>query len=684
MTDSRGAPDSLLVGYRIAWTALRALVVPAALVMVPLGLVGAVGYVLALGDDGGVGDGVLVFSGAGGPRVVAFVTALGEVALLAGAVAIGACVIMVAGRLFDRPVGGRAALRLAIRRVPTLAAIMTFGLLTLTAAVVAAVAPVAWGSGAVKFLGAVVVYPALVGVAFLLLPQLLAVPAAVLDGQGPVAAVATPYRLVRERGWSGIPYLAIGALMVPGLLSGAPGGILLRPYEFVSSAPMPGPVFFLLVWLGYVVAVPFQAAVSTVAYVGYRADAVSERGTAARRRIEETLVAAAGRPAGGRLAAGAPGTRWGRAILSLVVAPAMVLLPGLAYVTYTEVRPAATDRMLSDARSDRRSDTPSNFKPFPVELHLPPDGRAVLVRDFGGGTIELSRCVTRVCRKAAASESEAPLGVGRGVPPRVGSTILPGWVGDEAATALHRGIPVIAHAPTDPGEWRRVEVSVIRLTSCADPGCRRSSTVEVARVPLRVEGQEARPLALGVRSDGRPVIAHEDSATGAITVVACDTRRCGSPRVSHLGPRSSAPRPGGSHRLDGIDLAIPPDGRPVIAYRDVGDGTARLLRCHDPDCTAASGTALTDPAPKRPRPALVLDPRGTPLVATYDFRRKQVVLIACRDPACVRRSVIPVASFEYTPGYLDLVLGADLRPWIAWHDLDLHLTSCARPRCGAA
>jgi hypothetical protein len=176
-------------------------------------------------------------------------------------------------------------------------------------------------------------------------------------------------------------------------------------------------------------------------------------------------------------------------------------------------------------------------------------------------------------------------------------------------------------------------------------------------------------------------------------MVSCDSAGCRHPAINQAGlpplPRTGRPDP----YVDGIDVAVPPDDRPVAAYHDGRTGAARLLRCRAPDCRALDTVTLTAPGVSRPWPALALNRAGHPLVATYDLARRRLVLIACHDAGCTSRTEVPIAPMEKGPGYLDLVIGRDRQPWVLWLDAPsslfesgggpLHLTICQDRRCTA-
>ncbi|MQA87750.1 MAG: hypothetical protein GEV03_24795 [Streptosporangiales bacterium] len=249
---------------------------------------------------------------------------------------------------------------------------------------------------------------------------------------------------------------------------------------------------------------------------------------------------------------------------------------------------------------------------------------------------------------------------------------------------------VIAHIGLD--DLRR---ATLRLTRCADVACADPRTVTLAEMRGRSAGRHARPLAVAVDRLDRPVVAYLDTETGAISVVSCDSAACQNPEVRRpLGPvlDRDVER---ARDLVGVDLALDRQGRPVLAYRHFRTGAAMLLTCASRECERGTETRLTEPGWRRPYPGLTLDGRGNPLVATYDIAARTLVLVACDDIVCRERSTLPLAEVEQDFGHLDIAMGVDGRPWIAWtgvapgelqppgaeDEASLQIIACAHQRC---
>lgn len=661
----------LRLAYRTAGRHLVDLLVPAVFVLLPVAVVCGLSLAAVVRDGVVItGDG-LVVPVAMSPWDVALMAVGGAVVFLAYVPVLAATVLTIAGRLAGRRVAGSSALRTVARR-PGRLAVSAALILVLAgpAAAVAVVVQVRAGSpGASVAAGAVV---AAVGWRFVLvLPVMVLEDVGVRRAVGRVRAMEAPIRDTF--------LLVVGLLLVPGLAVAGPVWVASRGGVVAGS-----------IVLGAVclVVVPFQAATLTVAALN---------------RPRAAVVALPGPPGGRR--------RW--------TAPAVLAalpLPGLLFTGYVALNPAhlPVDRVMA-----------SGFPNRPVTLHVLPDGRAMEI-SRGGFELTARVCTTPACDRNrpythAIGDSDEYQDDGS-----MATAMLPGGTVAAAAwtprrleedeqnpMALRvltcgpydcsrtRGAPVIAYggygadghsvaiarsgrglviAAAHPArdDWR------VRLIRCPDAACRTRHAVTLARVPFR-DGDTDAPLAMATGPGGRPVIAYRDPSSGAITMIACDTATCRHPRRARpVPPQGTFPA---IAEVYGVRVAVPPDGRPVLTYRDGRTGRTRLSRCRTLACTHADTVTLTGPA-RSGLPALTLDRTGRPLVAAYD--RGTVTLTTCRDAACTHRGRSTLGALTHAPGALDVADSPTGRPVVLWtdqpRDFDgdgpLHLTSVRDPAYG--
>jgi hypothetical protein len=173
-----------------------------------------------------------------------------------------------------------------------------------------------------------------------------------------------------------------------------------------------------------------------------------------------------------------------------------------------------------------------------------------------------------------------------------------------------------------------------------------------------------------------------EPASSTLQVIVCDTAACLRPELTthRLADEFSSDD---TVKAGAVAVAVPPDGRPVIAYQG-GAGDLRLLRCRGQDCAQTDamrlGSGLTSPGvsslvldgslrsyePTVPRrPHLLVDPSGRVVLAAYDGRRRALVLATCDGGACDRA---PIARVEGAGGPLALALDRAGRPTVAWEE----------------
>lgn len=695
----------LRLSYRTAARHLATLSMPGALLYVPAAIAVSAAIFATVGRGGRIVNGditVWTYS----HRPVAVVCAALVVGYAVEIVALAATVFMAAGDVLGRPVEPRTALGAAVRRAPALAVLGLVALLVLAAVAAAGVATAA-KTGAV-WMGVVVIVAVSPGVLWLAV----ALPIALLDGRGTLGAIGRAVTLTRLRRWQTSIVVAVGVIIVPGLVvAGLRWAV--SPFDGITHTLL-GQV---VLGAAGVFVVPFQAATLVVVALNQRYP-FSFR-TTAERPLDLAAVA-------GRLpVAAAQGASGRRRLGALALLP----LPGLLYTGYIVLNPLDLQRTSDHVLRD-------DFGRQPVALHLLGGDRPAEVSGPTGGSIGMRVCASESChgnrlydygrhvyllKMATATLPDGAVAAvtwsgsrpneskhkdgewvlrlfrcgvkacGPAATVNTAHIVEFGGPGEEfgygaaVTPAAGQGIVIAAIEPT---EKRRD--SVLRIIRCGDPRCATPTAITATRLPFRILGLFSRPVAVAVGHGDRPVVAYEDYTTGAITLVSCDTAVCAHPRINRE-KLPTLPRDTELHKyIDGVDIAVPADDRPVVAYRDGRTGAAMLRRCRTPDCAETDTVSLTGPGLSRPWPALDLDRAGRPIVATYDLVRHQAVLIACHDAGCARRTQVPLGQISKGPGYLDLAIGRDGDARVLWSDeaeylLDsegpLHLTICRDSRC---
>ncbi|MBC6461580.1 hypothetical protein [Actinomadura sp. HBU206391] len=697
--EARGAFGVVGLAYYIAARRLGALLVPAVVLLVPLGSALIAVLAVVFTQDG------LIVNGA--PAIWPMSSRLAMAAAIVGAalmvvgfvLAVVATVVLVAGLQMGHALSTKSALQHTVRRYPGLGTGVVVALVVVAVTVAARAGLLAWIShewvapDRYAWLGQALIITVLA----ISLWILLSLPIAVLEDGGPFSAIGRAWRLTRWRRTSDTVALAVGVLVIPGVAVAGTWWALPPRSGLVDDA-------IGLVALSVVCAliVPFQAATLAVTTLNQWYPDHGRRGEPL--DLHEIVQ----RPIRVHTAAHP------RRRVFLIV---LMALPGLLYAGYVGSNPfglaTTTDHVLAADYVDH------------VALQLPTEGHPIALATDSVGPSIMRICADRSC--AVGRDQNLSNLTNR----EMGSVAMPD--GSVLLAAWHMGVdlhlvqcamscegletaPVLDRRPRDgkahstfgtaaamtttpdgiliadtsfvnrtgvPGD---TSLAWVRLTHCADAHCSkpRVTVVTIDRSALKFSDYH-RPLAVAAGRDGDPVVALEDQSTGEVVVMRCRTVACAHPVVTRYGGGARI----GDNSTDGISVAVPPDDHPVIAYRDVRTGAARLLRCRTPECAQADITALTGPGTERPWPALTLDPAGRPVVATYDLAHHNVVLISCDDLGCLRRKTVPVARVKSGPGPMDIKVDSAGRPQVLWADQgeigesSLRLTTCLDPGCDA-
>lgn len=183
---------------------------------------------------------------------------------------------------------------------------------------------------------------------------------------------------------------------------------------------------------------------------------------------------------------------------------------------------------------------------------------------------------------------------------------------------------------------------------------------------------------------------------GGINLVHCPDTECTEPEVTQVvADVFVAEYEGYLIPRFGARIEYRPDGTPVVAHRAAQDGAVHVVDCHDTACTEFTDRALTGAGWARPVPGLALDSLGNPQLATFDMATEQVVLISCLDSGCTKTTTVPLQEFEEEPALTALTLDQDDRPHLVWaqgtpylsftrdFSAEAEYVHCLQPRCGA-
>lgn len=677
--------DSVVwVAYWFAARHLVRLVVPALLVFLPLGVL--VAAALAV-----VADGSMVVTGTdfrlvGTPSrdVLVWSAAAMAVSAIGQALALPATVMLATGRLVDQDVTVSSAMRAALRRWPRAIVLALITGVVLAAAVAVAAVVLLRSESQVAGYGVLAV------LALLAMPFLLAVAPLVLEDLSVGGAIARAYHLASGAFVASTLTLLSGVMLFPAAIAWAAERAL---------AAVPG-VAFPAVCTLTLMTVPFQA--TTIARLFLHRIALPgkrEEFDAVVNRLPDDDPARA-RPV--RVLAG-------------------LVLPGLLYAGAVQINPLSWPEIRESVVAKDRLDG-RKFLPRTLRFVRPgPDGRLIMLLDRRGyGPATALFCLNDGCTRARVTTPDDELRNRRAVGALLpdGRLILTMWKGevrhdeDDWVSQLFlyvcdpsRCTPAPGGRPLDKiephfgdvwlGDVNRTEALAVRpdgglviaqahqpwrprddrdailITTCEDTSCTRPRTKRIAKV-LSHYPLEAGELDVAVDAEGRPIVMRHNTLTGNVFVISCDDPSCDKARTVW-------PEADGGLLLDHVaraEMVLRPDGRPLIAYRDIYGGRVRLLDCHTRDCERSTATEVSGPGDNA-GPALVLDRRGRALVAYQDFDRGRVVVAACTGGRCTHTPITNVDGRN--AGRMVMTLDADGRPVLAWEDEELTLLRLLTP-----
>ncbi|NUR25548.1 MAG: hypothetical protein HOV83_06815 [Catenulispora sp.] len=533
----------------------------------------------------------------------------------------------------------------------------------------------------------------------ILLPMLVALPAAVLEGRGVFGALTRSWRFVREGG-APVMFRLIGWVLLPGLIG---------PSLWLESGP--------------------AAAVAGLAGMVVALASVAVQGAG----LGVTFIAATTRPgAADGLQRATPRTARARAAMV-----AALLLPGASYGVVLTANPFGWRQITEDPGwriADRLrvgQDPPAGWReeidtrrqlahrwiprgvPYwgknDLELIIGADGLPVLIPHSALGSIGWTACRDRACRSAYSAVrnlNDTLHGV-----LRVGARLSAGHIvaarpSDDKGRELHTGVRLWSCTPgptatcastgpltytpgadyhtnvaidvrpdgsvvlvllhfADPGPEQSKRGARLTLVTCRDTSCHAPEVREMARLPeLTAVNLAASSLQVAVAPGGQLAAVVAGLQHGAISVVSCRLPSCRDPLVTQPVRQAAAPRdaPGVSF----VEMSIRDDGRPYLLSFRRGERAMRLHDCRTPDCARVDSTALpaltttmreSDPA------RLVVDGAGRALIAGYNPASEHLELSTCEGGRCLTERV---TRSRKQPDALALALDPAGRPVILW------------------
>lgn len=294
-----------------------------------------------------------------------------------------------------------------------------------------------------------------------------------------------------------------------------------------------------------------------------------------------------------------------------------------------------------------------------TQIALAGDGMPVIAHvDDTLKAVRFVRCASLDCTATtnAVIEDAFPNQVGAGLSMAIGAD----------------GFPIFSYGD-------RTDLS-LRFARCSSNACTAGTVTSIELLdPAEDVGLET---AVVVGSDGLPFIAYRDSTSSEIDVVHCGNADCSSGNVFTSGVDTAA-----AAEL-GLDVVLGDRGRPLLAYRVLGESGFRTFQCSDPACTAGTEGVYVDPEGHLFSGVLSLavDPGGLPIVVGNDATTSGLRVVRCEDSLCDNAADATTLddAFSVVGVDPDLVLGADGLPIVSYqHATDgaLRVAKCGTRSC---
>jgi hypothetical protein len=234
------------------------------------------------------------------------------------------------------------------------------------------------------------------------------------------------------------------------------------------------------------------------------------------------------------------------------------------------------------------------------------------------------------------------------------------------------GLPAVVYSDwTD--DWSTDQLFV---AWCADPGCTTWTTEKIDETDWFNSAVE-----IASRSDGSVAVVYQKNYY--VNLVSCGGGTCeGAEPVrieSLVDPNDN--EWGMRWWMNSLDLAMLPDGRPVIAAAQ-SNGELRYVECLDAACTDSQRITI-DQTLDDMTAAVAVGPSGLPILAHYDDG--ELTVTACHDSGCQDTTVTAIG--EATAGTTgsvrpSIAFGDGGNPMIAyWAPRALMLAECHNPMC---
>ncbi|MBP6439634.1 MAG: hypothetical protein KA280_09210 [Thermomonas sp.] len=143
------------------------------------------------------------------------------------------------------------------------------------------------------------------------------------------------------------------------------------------------------------------------------------------------------------------------------------------------------------------------------------------------------------------------------------------------------------------------------------------------------------------------------------------------------------------------DIAIPPDGRPVVSYYDATNGNLKFARCANTACTGIAAALTVDASANDvgQYSAIAIGADGLPVISYYDNTADDLRALKCGNADCSAGNTLTLVDGTGNVGLGSVIaVGIDGNPIIAYgnhvgpfaYDGAFKAAKCANPACSGA
>ena len=225
------------------------------------------------------------------------------------------------------------------------------------------------------------------------------------------------------------------------------------------------------------------------------------------------------------------------------------------------------------------------------------------------------------------------------------------------------GRPVVAFLAASSGT-----IVNLKVLKCGNAACSAGNISTFADITIRSDPFNG--IGMAIPSDGLPVISYFDTVNQDLRVVKCGNASCSSGNTA-----TSLDTFGSQGRYSSV--AVGADGLPVISYWDGSNGHLKIAKCGNAFCTTASSITTADSAPNvGGYTSIAIPTDGRPVVAYNTYANAPsgngagVKVLKCANAACTGTPTItPVETVSNSGRYISLAIGADGLPVVAYQFL---------------